>query len=160
MESIPVSNTGKLLDMSAQSHSIVIGICHKSCGTNGCWKDDIGVFPAVKGCWSGKPPTPPKLFWFRISWKSCPNPGMPLILLGRSPGKLVLGGIWLGAKGLCSLGAVSPTSLGNNGEDSGAVVRAPPGRREDGERVDFPCSGGFPCVCVASSGAVLRFFLD
>lgn len=27
-----------MLVMSAQSHSNVIGICHKSCGTNGCWK--------------------------------------------------------------------------------------------------------------------------
>lgn len=24
--------------ISAQSHSKVMGICHRSCGTNGCWK--------------------------------------------------------------------------------------------------------------------------
>ena len=27
-----------MLVISAQSHSKVIGICHRSCGTNGCWK--------------------------------------------------------------------------------------------------------------------------
>src|ERR1700761_3031024 len=44
-----LSIPAKPLVMSAQSHSKVIGICHRSCGTNGCWND----VPSEKG--SGRP---------------------------------------------------------------------------------------------------------
>lgn len=74
--------TGKLFDISAQSHSIVIGICQRSCGTKGCWKGARGVSGlAVKGAWSPKF-TPSRLPGLSIS-KSPPRPDRPCMLSWR-----------------------------------------------------------------------------
>lgn len=80
--------------MSAQSHSRVIGICHKSWGTNGCWKDDIFMAAAllfgydswfVKADWS-------RPSGLSISWKSCPNSGkLGTLLFGCAEESLVAG---------------------------------------------------------------------
>src|SRR5438034_11763987 len=41
--SFPLPNWNAELDISAQSHSNVMGICHRSCGTNGCCKADMST---------------------------------------------------------------------------------------------------------------------
>ena len=41
--SVPPPHAVPVIFISAQSHSSVMGICHRSCGTNGCWNGCPGM---------------------------------------------------------------------------------------------------------------------
>ena len=67
-----------MLVMSAQSHSSVMGICHRSCGTKGCWKEPM-LMP------SGDL-TLPFWYWWDVSGKLGVRPVGPVIMSEKSVG--------------------------------------------------------------------------
>lgn len=71
--------------MSAQSHSSVMGICHRSCGTKGCWNEPM-LMP------SGDP-TLPFAYWWDVSEKLGVRPVGPAIMSEKSVGAETKSGI-------------------------------------------------------------------